>query len=63
MLAMDSHPRVYVFSSCNDKVRAIVVQNPENIEKDICLSNGGSQDKHQFEEWLQYYVVQGIMYH
>ena len=30
MLTKDSHPRAYVFSSCNQKIRAIVVWNYEN---------------------------------
>ena len=35
MLAKDSHPHAYVFSLCNEKVRAIVVRNHENREIDI----------------------------
>ena len=42
MLAKDSHPRAYVFSLCNEKIRAIVVRNYENRERDICLSNKDS---------------------
>ena len=39
MLAVDSNPLAYVFSSCNEKIRAIIVQptTAETKENDINL--------------------------
>ena len=34
MLAKDSYPRAYVFSSCNEKIKAIVVRGTTIIERD-----------------------------
>ena len=35
MLAKDSHPRAYIFSLCNEKVRAIVVRGTTRTKREI----------------------------